>query len=117
MKNSLDKNICMCRHRRQDHLSERRIDENQPLRKIKRYFQCRIRGCWCKEFSPKSQLGDSNNKKRSAGIKLLIKTVFAVIILALLWKSIENPSGSPWIFLWGAAGVALLFWIFDVKRE
>ena len=117
MKNNADEMICKCGHKREDHLTERRIDENHPLKKIKRYFQCKIKRCLCKEFSPKSQIEDSSNKKRSLEIKVFIRMILATLIMVLLWNNIENPSNSPWIFLWGTIGVILLFWVFNVKEQ
>lgn len=117
MKGKAGKTICKCGHKREDHLAERRIDENQPLKRIKRYFQCGIKKCSCKEFSPLSQIENPNNKKRSLGIKLFIRMVLATLVIALLLGIIENPSRNPWIFLWGVIGVILLFWVFDVKEQ
>ena len=117
MKNNTGKLICKCGHKKEYHLAERRIDENQPLKRIKRYFQCKIKGCLCKEFNSKSQKEDSKNKKRGSGIKLFIRVILAGLIMILLWNNIENPSDNPWIFLWGAIGVILLFWVFNVGER
>ena len=117
MKNNVGKMICKCGHKKEDHLAEKRMDENQPLKRIKRYFQCKIKGCLCKEFNPKSQIEKPNNKKRGLGIKLFIRIILASLIMVLLWNNIENPSNNPWIFLWGIIGVILLFWIFNIKEH
>ena len=117
MKSDIGKMICKCGHKKEDHLTERRIDENRPLKRIKKYFQCKIKGCLCNEFVPKSQIESSNNKRRSSGVKLLVRIILASLIMILLWKNIENPSNNPLIFLWGMVGVLLLFWVFNVKEQ
>ena len=109
--------ICKCGHKKEDHWAEKRIDENKPLKRIKKYFQCKIKGCLCKEFIPKSQIESSNNERKGLRIKLFIRIILASLIMILLWKNIENPSNNPQIFLWGIAGVLLLFWIFNVKEQ
>ncbi len=117
MKNNTGEMICKCGHKKEDHLAEKRIDENQPLKRIKRYFQCNIKKCLCKEFSPLSQIKNQNKEKGGFGIRLFIRVVLATLIMVLLWNNIENPSNNPWIFLWGIIGVILLFWIFNIKEH